>query len=65
MALRLVSTSETPKPSGSRFLMTPAQHREQARLLRKTGADQLADQCDMVARAIEWRLQRDQESEPT
>jgi hypothetical protein len=63
MALRLASTNESPRPM-SRFLMTPAQHREQARLLRKAGNEVQAVQHDMLAAAIERREQGGQESEP-
>lgn len=39
----------------SAFLMTPAQHRAQAALLREAGNGQLAQQHDMLATAIERR----------
>jgi hypothetical protein len=36
-------------------LMTPAQHRAQAELLRQAGKLEFANQHDMLARAIERR----------
>jgi hypothetical protein len=36
-------------------LLTPAQHRAQAELLRQAGKHELAHQHDMLARAIERR----------
>jgi hypothetical protein len=36
-------------------LMTPAQHRAQAELLRQAGKHELAHQHEMLARAIERR----------
>ena len=39
----------------SEFLMTPAQHREWARLLRERGLHEKADRQEQLARAIEIR----------
>jgi hypothetical protein len=39
----------------SEFLMTPAQHREWARLLRERGLREKADRQEQLARAIEIR----------
>lgn len=45
---------ESRKPSSGRFLMTPAQHREQAALIRQAnGPEELARQHDMLAQMIE------------
>ena len=52
MALKLVSSNARPRRSAGAFLMTPAQHRAQAALLRKAGKAELARAHDLLADAI-------------
>jgi hypothetical protein len=47
--------SAQPISQAGTFLMTPAQHRARAELLRKAGKDELARQYDLLATAIERR----------
>jgi hypothetical protein len=57
----LILVSDNPTPPSSApwrwgpFLMSPAQHRAQAALLRHVGNEELAKQCEALATLIERR----------
>lgn len=56
MPLKLVSDNPNPTPwPWGNAIMSPAQHRAQAALLRQAGNEELAYQHDLLARMIEHR----------